>query len=153
MVSKESLYKDVLLQASGLIEEGQQAVSLYANVSALLKQTIPYISWVGFYVNNGKQSLYLGPFQGLVACVDIPFGKGVCGKAAREQKTVIVDDVLAFPGHIACDAGSRSEIVVPLLKKGQLVAVLDVDSYEPAAFDEVDANHLQSLLEVLANVL
>jgi GAF domain-containing protein len=153
MVNKQTLYRDVLLQASGLFEQGQHPVSLYANVSALLKQTIPYISWVGFYLNNGKKALYLGPFQGLVACVDIPFDRGVCGKAAREQQTVIVDDVHTFPGHIACDAGSRSEIVVPFMKNGQLLGVLDVDSYELAAFDEVDAHHLTTLLESLAKLL
>lgn len=152
-MDKQTLYRDVLLQASGLMEEGQHDVSLYANVSALLKQSIPYVSWVGFYLNNGKQALYLGPFQGLVACVDIPFNQGVCGKAAREQQTVIVEDVHAFPGHIACDAGSRSEIVVPLLKDAQLIGVLDVDSYDLAAFDETDATYLTQLLEMLAKYL
>jgi L-methionine (R)-S-oxide reductase len=151
-MDKQNLYEMMALQAQGLVEGKQHSVSIYANIAALIKSTLPYVSWVGFYLFDGE-ALYLGPFQGLVACVDIPLSKGVCGQAARTKSTVIVDDVHAFPGHIACDAGSQSEIVVPILKHGQLLGVLDLDSYHHAAFDNVDQVHLESLMALLVNVL
>lgn len=152
-MDKKALYESVLLQASGLIEPGLKPVSLLANIAALLKQNIPYLSWCGFYLKNEDHSLYLGPFQGLVATTHIPFEKGVCGKAAREEKTVIVEDVHAFPGHIACDAGSQSEIVVPLLQHGVLFGVLDLDSYDHAAFDTIDQYYLERLMQQVVESL
>jgi L-methionine (R)-S-oxide reductase len=151
-MDKQNLYEMMTLQAQGLLEGQQHPVSLYANLASLIKSTLPYVSWAGFYLFDGE-ALYLGPFQGLVACVDIPLSKGVCGKAARTKSTVIVDDVHAFPGHIACDAGSQSEIVVPILKDGQLLGVLDLDSYERAAFDTTDQQYLEPIMALLANVL
>jgi GAF domain-containing protein len=150
-MNKHQLYEALLLQAQGLLEEEQTQISIYANISALIKMTLPYVSWAGFYLKTEEAALTLGPFQGQVACVHIPFARGVCGKAAREQKTAIVDDVHAFPGHIACDAQSRSEIVVPLLKAGTLLAVLDLDSYEPRAFDKDDQHYLEQLLTMVAS--
>ena len=151
-MDKQNLYEVMLLQAQGLLEGRQHPVSLYANLAALIKTTLPYVSWAGFYLFDGE-ALYLGPFQGLVACVDIPLSKGVCGKAARTKSTVIVEDVHEFPGHIACDAGSQSEIVVPILKNGQLLGVLDLDSYEHGAFDTTDQQYLEPIMALLANVL
>jgi GAF domain-containing protein len=151
-MDKHGLYKTMLLQAEGLMEGVQQPVSIYANLSALIKSTLPYVSWVGFYLFNGT-ALYLGPFQGQVACVDITLDRGVCGKAARDKQTVIVPDVHQFPGHIACDAGSNSEIVVPLLKNGKLLAVLDLDSYQFGSFDEIDQHYLEIMCQRLATFL
>ena len=151
-MDKHSLYKTLILQAEGLLEEKQEAVSIYANLSALLKSTLPYVSWVGFYLFNGT-ALYLGPFQGKVACVDITLDRGVCGLAARTKKTVIVPDVHQFPGHIACDEGSNSEIVIPLVKNKQLIGVLDIDSYSFARFDKVDQNYLEKFIQSIVKYL
>jgi L-methionine (R)-S-oxide reductase len=151
-MDKHALYKTLILQAEGLLEEKQEAVSIYANLSALLKSTLPYVSWVGFYLFNGS-ALYLGPFQGQVACVDITLDRGVCGKSARDKKTVIVPNVHEFPGHIACDAGSNSEIVVPVLKDGNLLSVLDLDSYQYSSFDKIDQHYLEILCQKLASSL
>jgi GAF domain-containing protein len=112
---------------------------------------VPAASWVGFYVLKAGE-LVLGPFQGNVACVRIALGRGVCGTAAAERRTVIVPDVEQFPGHIACDAGSRSEIVVPIFARGTLVAVLDLDSYERATFDDRDADGLAPIAELLGTL-
>jgi GAF domain-containing protein len=125
---------------------------LYANLSALLKQTLSDVSWVGFYLFNGT-ALYLGPFQGKVACVDITLDRGVCGLAARTKKTVIVPDVHKFPGHIACDEGSNSEIVIPLMKNNQLIGVLDIDSYTFARFDKVDQTYLEKFVQSIVKYL
>ena len=118
-----------------------------ANTAALLKQRLPDVNWVGFYFAEERE-LVLGPFQGQVACTRIAFKKGVCGKAAAEQKTVIVPDVSKFDGHIACDTASRSEIVVPLLNWGKLRGVLDVDSPNLNRFDEDDQEGLESVVAV-----
>jgi len=151
-MNKQSDYQSLLLAAKGLFADRQQPVSLYANLSALIKQTLPDIAWAGFYLFNGT-ALYLGPFQGKVACVDITLDRGVCGKAASDRQTVVVANVHEFPGHIACDEGSNSEIVVPLVKDGQLLAVLDLDSYQYGRFDEVDKQHLETLMTSLGNAL
>lgn len=151
-MQKKQEYETVLLAVKGLIADRQLPVSLYANVSALLKQTLSNVSWVGFYLFNGT-ALYLGPFQGKVACVDITLDRGVCGLAARSKKTVIVPDVHKFPGHIACDEGSNSEIVIPLMKNNQLLGVLDIDSYSFARFDQVDQTYLEQLIQVIAPYL
>jgi L-methionine (R)-S-oxide reductase len=151
-MQKEQEYETVLLAANGLFADKQLPVSLYANISALLKQTLSDVSWVGFYLFNGT-ALYLGPFQGKVACVDITLDRGVCGLAARSKKTVIVPDVHQFPGHIACDEGSNSEIVVPIIKNKQLIGVLDIDSYSFSRFDTKDQAFLEKLMKELVQHL
>jgi L-methionine (R)-S-oxide reductase len=151
-MQKEQEYETVLLAVKGLLADKQLPISLYANLSALLKQTLSDVSWVGFYLFNGT-ALYLGPFQGKVACVDIALDRGVCGLAARTKKTVIVPDVHQFPGHIACDEGSNSEIVVPIIKNNQLLAVLDIDSYTFSRFDSEDQIFLEKLTESIAQHL
>jgi GAF domain-containing protein len=151
-MQKEQEYETVLLAANGLFADKQLPVSLYANISALLKQTLSDVSWVGFYLFNGT-ALYLGPFQGKVACVDITLDRGVCGLAARSKKTVIVPDVHQFPGHIACDEGSNSEIVVPIIKNKQLIGVLDIDSYSFSRFDSKDQAFLEKLMKALVQHL
>ena len=149
---KAERYRELAPQIASLIEGEPDLVANLANVTAAIRGCLPVASWVGFYLRRGDE-LVLGPFQGNVACVRIALGKGVCGTAAAEKRTVIVPDVEKFAGHIACDSGSRSEIVVPILRAGELVAVLDVDSYELAAFDDLDAaglGKIAALLGVLA---
>jgi GAF domain-containing protein len=146
---KATRYRELVPQLASLVEGEPDLVANLANAAAAIRAGVPAASWVGFYVMRGGE-LVLGPFQGNVACVRIALGRGVCGTAAAERRTVIVPDVEQFPGHIACDAGSRSEIVVPIFGHGgALVAVLDLDSYELAAFDEVDAAGLQPIAELL----
>lgn len=130
-------------QLAALLEGEPNRVANLANASALLAQFLDRVNWVGFYLLEGDE-LVLGPFQGLPACVRIPLGKGVCGTAAQRRQTVVVPDVHAFPGHIACDAASRSEIVIPLFVDGELVGVLDIDSPEPDRFDEIDRQGLEA---------
>lgn len=132
-----------------LMDENLPLVSNLANAAAVLN-SIKNINWCGFYLFDGKNELYLGPFQGEPACTRIPLSRGVCGKAARERKTVIVDNVLTFEGHIACSSLSRSEIVVPILKDGALVAVIDVDSPEFSRFSESDKTLLEGVAEILS---
>ena len=119
-----------------------------ANTSALLYEALPGVNWVGFYFLQGRE-LVLGPFQGKVACVRIPLGQGVCGTAAERRETIIVPDIHAFPGHIACDAASRSEIVVPLIQYGRLLGVLDLDSPQLARFDHEDGTGLIAVVDLL----
>jgi GAF domain-containing protein len=130
-----------------LLENEKNVVANAANAVALLKQRLPDVNWVGFYFVEGAD-LVLGPFQGKVACTRIPFGKGVCGRAAAEARTIIVPDVSKFVGHIACDSASRSEIVVPLLTWSKLRGVLDVDSASLNRFDEDDQEGLESVASV-----
>ena len=125
-----------------------------SNASALLNQFLERINWVGFYLwDEEKNELVLGPFQGLPACVRIPFGKGVCGTAAEKRETLVVPDVNQFPGHIACDANSQSEIVIPMIKNDQLIGVLDIDSPEVNRFDEIDKKKLEEFVAALVNHL
>ncbi|MCY1690328.1 GAF domain-containing protein [Exiguobacterium sp. SL14] len=132
-----------------LMGEDNQVANL-SNASALLNQFLDRINWVGFYLTDTEQNqLVLGPFQGLPACVRIPFGRGVCGTSAREQTTQRIEDVHQFPGHIACDAASNSEIVIPLVKDGQTIGVLDIDSPEFNRFDEVDQAGLEAFCTTL----
>ena len=140
-------------QLASLLDGEPDLIANLANTSAALHACLPAASWIGFYVVRGGE-LVLGPFQGKVACVRIAFGKGVCGTAATQRRTLIVPDVEAFPGHIACDAGSRSEIVVPILQPstGEVVAVLDLDSYELAAFDETDEAGLAPIAALLGTL-
>jgi GAF domain-containing protein len=126
-------------------------VANLANISAALKQGLPYASWVGFYLlKNGE--LVVGPFQGKVACTRIRMGSGVCGKSAEERKTIIVPNVYEFPGHIVCDPDSRSEIVLPILKEDRLFGVLDLDSTEFNVFDKVDAENLERVSMIVSGV-
>jgi L-methionine (R)-S-oxide reductase len=147
---KATRYREASEQLDSLCDPAGDLTSNLANASALLKDCIAMASWVGFYIRRGEQ-LVLGPFQGKVACVTIAIGRGVCGAAAATKQTVIVGDVDAFPGHIACDAGSRSEIVIPIVRDDHVVAVLDVDSHALEAFDAIDAAGLERLAQRMAH--
>ncbi len=146
---KAARYRELLPQLASLVDGEPDLIANLANIVAVLKECLPIASWIGFYIRRGDE-LVLGPFQGKVACVRIALGKGVCGTAAAETRTVVVPDVDRFPGHIACDAGSKSEIVLPIVRAGKVVAVLDLDSYELAAFDDVDAQHLGEVAALAA---
>lgn len=145
--SKYALYQEICEQLQELIGNESNFIANAANTSALLFQSLPDVNWVGFYIAEG-QELVLGPFQGKPACVRIPFGKGVCGKAAKQRSTVIVPDVNRFPGHIACDTASQSEIVVPLLNWGRVLGVLDIDSASLNRFDDEDEEGLESVVSI-----
>ena len=141
---KPAQYAQLLAQAKGLLHGEHDRIANAANLSALLFNDLPDLNWAGFYFFDGNE-LVVGPFQGLPACIRIPLDKGVCGAAARTRETQLVRDVHAFPGHIACDAASRSEIVIPLVKGDALVGVLDIDSPLPARFDEDDQRGLEAI--------
>ena len=144
--AKIALYRDLDSQVAGLFAAERSGISNAANLCALLFNTLPGLNWAGFYfLQHGE--LVLGPFQGKVACVRIAIGRGVCGTAAQRRETLVVPDVHEFPGHIACDAASRSEIVLPLIQHGQLHGVLDLDSPELSRFDADDAIGLGRMLE------
>jgi len=145
--SKLAFYQQLCEQLAQLLGDESNFVANVANTAALLFHSLPHVNWVGFYLLEGNQ-LVLGPFQGRPACVRIPLGKGVCGTAAAQRKTVVVPDVTLFPGHIACDPASRSEIVVPLLSWGRVIGVLDIDSAVLDRFDEEDREGLESLASV-----
>ena len=147
MATKEEQYSLVYKQIASLIAGENDAVSVMANISAMLHDSFGFW-WTGFYRVEGGE-LILGPFQGPVACMHIGYGKGVCGTAWKERRTVVVPDVEQFPGHIACSSESRSEIVVPVYQKGAVVAVLDIDSRELETFDEVDAQWLEKIVLLL----
>ncbi|ALC89656.1 histidine kinase [Bacillus sp. FJAT-18017] len=151
--SREENYSLVIKQLQALLEGEKNAIANLSNASSLLNQFLDRINWVGFYLVDGDSELVLGPFQGLPACVRIPFGKGVCGTSAAKLETVRVEDVHLFPGHIACDAASQSEIVVPLVKDGQLLGVLDIDSPEKNRFDALDQEKLEEFVAVLVKYL
>ncbi len=154
---KAALHADLLAAATAVTDGEPDAIANMANVAALLWQYLPDLNWAGFYrfVHNedGAGELVLGPFQGKAACIRIALGKGVCGTAAATRTTQLVEDVHAFPGHIACDAASASEIVVPIVHEGRLVGVLDLDSPRPARFDPADAAGLEALCAALAPAL
>ena len=149
---KAQMYRDLAAALEGLVAGEPDAIANMANASALIFETLPDVNWVGFYRNVGGE-LVLGPFQGRAACIRMPFGKGVCGAAAASRQVQRVEDVHAFPGHIACDAASRSEIVVPLIRDGELIGVLDIDSPNLARFDAEDEAGVVALGEILARVL
>ena len=150
---KAEAYRDLLSQAEGLFHGETDAIANMANVAALLWESLPDLNWAGFYRNVGGE-LVLGPFQGRPACIRVPFGKGVCGAAAATLEPQCVADVQAFPGHIACDAASRSELVVPIVDAdGALVAVLDLDSPIPGHFDAEDVAGCAELVQRLAGRL
>lgn len=144
---KEQQYRTLFPQIEALLAGETDMTANMANVAAALKQTFDFF-WVGFYVVK-KDMLVLAPFQGPIACTRIRHGKGVCGTAWKEAKTLIVPDVELFPGHIACNAASRSEIVVPVIREGKVIAVLDIDSDKLDSFDEVDANYLERICGLL----
>jgi len=151
--TKPEIYRELMLMAKGLFEGERDAIANAANLSALLWMGLADLNWSGFYFKRGPRaegaaqqpSLVLGPFQGRPACVRIEIGKGVCGTAAATRETQVVADVHAFPGHIACDAASQSEIVVPLVKDGRVVGVLDLDSPLTGRFDDADRTGLEAL--------
>jgi L-methionine (R)-S-oxide reductase len=150
--SRTDQYKLVIKQLHALLVGETNQIANLSNASALLNQFLDDVNWVGFYVIDGQQ-LVLGPFQGLPACVRIPLGKGVCGTSAKDQKTIRVEDVHQFPGHIACDAATRSEIVIPIIKDGKLLGVLDIDSPSLNRFDEVDQHYLEAFVNELVSHL
>ncbi|EGK11900.1 GAF domain protein [Desmospora sp. 8437] len=145
---KEEQYRSLLAQAESLLADERDWVANLANTASLLYHSLEEVNWAGFYLLRGDE-LLLGPFSGLPACIRIPLGKGVCGTAVQERATQLVPDVHQFPGHIACDAVSRSEIVIPLQAEGRIVGVLDIDSPVPDRFDEVDRDGLEKLARIV----
>ncbi|MEI5905451.1 GAF domain-containing protein [Bacillus spongiae] len=150
--TKEENYVLVIKQLQALLAGEKNVVANLSNASALLNQFLQEVNWVGFYLLEDEQ-LVLGPFQGLPACIRIPLGKGVCGSAAKEQKTYRVSDVHQFPGHIACDAATHSEIVLPIYKDGKVFGVLDIDSPITDRFDEIDEKMLKEFVKALEELL
>lgn len=149
---KPDLYRQLIEAADAVTAGEPDPIANMANLSALLFEGLPDLNWAGFYRNVGGE-LVLGPFQGKAACIRIPFGRGVCGAAAASREVQLVEDVHAFPGHIACDAASRSELVVPIVHAGELIGVLDLDSPLPARFDSQDAAGCAELIQRLATRL
>jgi GAF domain-containing protein len=147
-IDKAAGYRELEKQLRALLHGERDAIANLANAAALIFQSLPDLNWAGFYRLVGSE-LVLGPFQGKPACVRIPVGKGVCGTAAARCETVLVPDVHTFPGHIACDAASRSEIVVPLIKDRKLLGVLDLDSPNPGRFDAADQTGLEKIAVIL----
>jgi L-methionine (R)-S-oxide reductase len=151
---KPAAYATLESSLRALLEGEHDLVANAANFAALLYWSLPGLNWAGFYlVEPARGDLLLGPFQGKPACVRIPVGRGVCGTAAARRGTVVVPDVHAFPGHIACDAASRSEIVLPVIRDGRLLGVLDLDSPLPGRFDAEDARGLEALVRVFVDSL
>jgi L-methionine (R)-S-oxide reductase len=151
--SRQENYQLVKKQLQALLHGEKNQIANLSNTSALLNQFLDRINWVGFYLLDDNNELVLGPFQGLPACVRIPLGKGVCGTSAQNKETIRVEDVHQFPGHIACDAATNSEIVIPLIKDGELLGVLDIDSPEKNRFDELDQEQLEELTAILVEYL
>ena len=149
MHSDQTIYKSITSSIRELAGENLPAVTVLANISAILYSSFDKISWAGFYLYR-ENILYLGPFLGKPACTVIDVKNGVCGKAAREMKTVIVEDVNRFPGHIACDSDSRSEIVVPVISQGALLAVIDIDSHSYSSFGKTDRIYLEEIAEIIS---
>jgi L-methionine (R)-S-oxide reductase len=149
---KATLYRDLASALEGVVAGEPDPIANMANAAALIWETLPDLNWAGFYRNVGSE-LVLGPFQGRPACIRIPFGQGVCGAAAASLEVQRIDDVHAFPGHIACDAASASELVVPIVRAGELVAVLDLDSPTPSRFNAEDEAGCVKLAEILARAI
>ena len=148
---KEARYREVGAQIEAVLEGEADLLAGMATIVCLLHNAFPYYFWTGFYRRVAADELLVGPYQGTLGCLRIRFGRGVCGACARERRTVVVPDVHAFPGHIACDSASASEIVVPVFDAaGELIAVLDVDSTIPDAFDETDRVHLERIVGMLS---
>ena len=152
MENKKELYKRLTAELTALTEGVPHVISNLANASALIWQNLDNLNWAGFYLLEGDK-LVLGPFQGKPACIEIPVGRGVCGTAIAKDETILVPDVHEFPGHIACDEASRSEIVVPIHKDGALFGVLDIDAPIPCRFDEADRTGLETITKILEGVL
>jgi L-methionine (R)-S-oxide reductase len=146
--TKAESYSELHEQARALLSGERDRIANAANVASLVFHTLPGLNWAGFYFLKGGE-LVLGPFHGKPACVRIALGRGVCGTAARDRRTIVVADVEHFPGHIACDSASRSEVVVPIVAAGRLVGVLDLDAPVPRRFDDDDARGLEALVEIL----
>lgn len=149
---KPTLYRDLAQALEALIGDEPDPIANMANAAALIWESLPDLNWVGFY-RNVADELVLGPFQGRPACIRIPFGSGVCGTAAQTRQVQRIDDVEAFPGHIACDSASKSELVVPILRGGALLAVLDLDSPNEARFTQEDEAGCVALAEILARAI
>ncbi|HJS41313.1 MAG TPA: GAF domain-containing protein [Sphingomicrobium sp.] len=149
---KATLYRDLGQALEALIGDETDTIANMANAAGLIYETLPDVNWVGFYRNVGDE-LVLGPFQGRPACIRMTFDQGVCGAAARTRQVQRVEDVHAFPGHIACDSASNSEIVLPLIRDGELLGVLDIDSPRHARFDEEDEAGLRPIADFLARVV
>lgn len=151
-MEKVEFYQSLNEQVAAIISSENDFIANMANVSAILFDALDYVNWAGFYrlVDN---ELVLGPFQGKVACIRIPVGRGVCGTAVSENKTQLIDDVHQFSGHIACDAASNSEIVIPVRQNGKIIAVLDIDSINYGRFDEQDRAGLEQTVSLLENQL
>jgi L-methionine (R)-S-oxide reductase len=150
--NKQQLYKEMAQQAQSLLAGEKDLIANLANLSALMYMGLPDVNWAGFYLLKDDE-LVLGPFQGKPACIRIPLGKGVCGTAARSGEIQLVDDVHQFVGHIACDAASRSEAVLPFFKNGQILGVMDLDSPNVGRFDQNDIDGLSQLVEILQEAI
>ena len=151
--SKQELYRYMNMKLLGILSAEPDWLANLCNAAALMNQLLDEINWVGFYLQKGETELILGPFQGKPACVHLYYGKGVCGTAAESKEIQLVPDVHAFEGHVACDADSRSEIVLPLIVDGQVVGVLDIDSPVLNRFDEEDAEGLSKIVKTLVEHL
>lgn len=147
-LAEEERYRLLVSQLKSLLTRDDKLISNLSNLTAAINDTFKKVSWIGFYLFDGRK-LYLGPFQGKLACTNIEIGKGVCGTSAEKRETIIVPDVNKFPGHIFCDGNSKSEIVIPLIKKGRLVGVLDLDSHEYNSFGETDKIYLEEICKFL----
>jgi L-methionine (R)-S-oxide reductase len=152
MHSKSSEYQLLLDKVAALTAGESDSIANMANISAVLYHGLPDINWAGFYIHKNNQ-LVLGPFQGKPACIRIPLGRGVCGTAAEQQKAQVIDNVHAFSGHIACDVSSNSEVVIPIVKNGQLLAVLDLDSPSFSRFDNVDLGYLSKIVDIFTKTI
>lgn len=149
--TKEEIYRELIPQIESLLADEPNPIANMANTVAALRQSLPYYSWVGFYlVDAQRNELVLGPFQGKIACTRIAAGKGVCGTSWQRDETLVVPDVHQFPGHIFCDGDSKSEIVVPVRRDNNVIGVLDVDSHEYNSFDETDKRYLEQLIGGIA---
>jgi len=151
-LSKKELYENLQKQFEFLFVKKDNILSILSNFVAAIKQTFSKVSWVGFYIKDNNQ-LFLGPFQGKIACTNIEIGNGVCGKSAKDKKTIIVPDVSKFDGHIACDSETKSEIVVPLFNGNNVFAVLDLDSLELNSFNDIDKIYLENMCKFISSFL
>lgn len=152
LVSKTAFYQELLMQTKALIHDETDPIANMANISALLFDALEQVNWLGFY-RTIEEELVLGPFQGKVACIRIPLGKGVCGTAAQTKTTQRIDDVHQFDGHIACDAATNSEIVIPVQLNGDIIAVLDIDSVSFQRFDQEDQDGLEAIVAMFEQSL
>lgn len=150
---KNDIYRELLINLSSLLSRNNENISNESNFIALIKESLPSVSWVGiYYFDKENKSLYLGPFQGKVACTNIKVGSGVCGRCALYLKSIVVPNVLEYDGHIACDALSKSEIVMPIIYNNNLYGVLDLDSYEFNNFDIEDQENLEKCIDILLSI-